>query len=59
MKYQKLKTIVWSLCSDVQIKDTCGELMQISEQRYSLYSELTTRIFYVRTSIHILLMTYF
>ena len=28
-KYQKLKTVLWSMWSDVQIEDTCGELMQI------------------------------
>ena len=32
MKYQKLKIVVWSMWSDVQIQDTCGELMQITER---------------------------
>jgi hypothetical protein len=47
MKYQKLKIVVWRMWSDVQIEDTCGELVQISERWYSLYSEMTTCIFYV------------
>jgi len=32
MKYQKLKYVVWSMWSDVEIEDTFGELMQISER---------------------------
>ena len=32
MKYQELKIVVWSLWSDVQIEEICGELMQTSEQ---------------------------
>jgi hypothetical protein len=32
MKYQKLKIFVWSMWNDVEIEDTFGELMQISEQ---------------------------
>ena len=50
MKYQKLKIVVWSMWSDVQIQDTCGELMQITERWYSLYSEMNTCIFYVPRS---------
>jgi len=52
MKYQKLKYVVWSMWSDVEIEDTFGELMQISERWYSLYSEITTRIFYVPRSTY-------
>jgi hypothetical protein len=52
MKYQKLKIVFWIIWNDVEIEDTFCELMQISEQWYSLYSEMTTFIFYVPRSTY-------